>query len=933
MARSLLSRVFTDVTEALDRRFRWHRLPVPLSLLTLVGLRMRLRESNLYDTSSTPADQPLPEDSHHLTTRTPDGAFNDLENPKMGSVETRFGRNVPVELTYPENEWALLRPNPRTVSRELLTRHEFQPATTLNLLAAAWLQFMIRDWFSHGKSEKENPWELELEEDDPWTQERPMQIMRTRRDPTRSPNDTSPPTHLNTQSHWWDGSQIYGSDKETQARVRSGEDGKLIVGQGNTAPIEWISQASQEPGFWIGLALMQTIFMLEHNAICDRLRAEYPSWSDDVLFDHARLINAALLAKIHTVEWTTAILGHPTMQIGMRTNWWGVAGEKIHKLLGRISSSEVLSGIPGSQKDHFGVPYSITEEFVAVYRMHPLIPDDFDLRSATNDARIQERSFREVAGPHVPELLDEIRLADLFYSFGIANPGAISLHNYPRLLQEYERPDGILMDLAATDILRSRELGVPRYNAFRKLLHLPPVESFEELTDDPALADELRRVYDGEIDRVDLTIGLYAEPKPRGFGFSDTAFRIFILMASRRLNSDRFFTTDYTPRIYTQTGLDWVDDNDMSSVLLRHFHDLLPSLRNVDNAFAPWITMAKGTGWEEDYSNEEGKINSNGTPEKEERFFDKIREEIKEVVKHFEKDNGRPMRGNHAKILVGIKGAAFRVSPQIPPDLSVGFLQEPGKVYNAQVRFSNASSEYRTDDSKTDLRGVAMRVSTEQGDHDFLMTNAEPHHARDAREAMVTIMAGTKKDAVEDLLGEAIGKGAFYAYLLLHLGLKTARRIADTLKVQTEREVKSLATETYWSRAPIAIGKVPDPEQSVAVKYKLEPVIDRPDLPGDSHDLGQEFKTRISQGGITFLFQVQRYIAPGTTPIEDATVHWPSDFETVGELIIPQNANVNDDYIDGLVFSPWNVDTKNFQPLGSMNRSRKKVYEASASLR
>ena len=154
---------------------------------------------------------------------------------------------------------------------------------------------------------------------------------------------------------------------------------------------------------------------------------------------------------------------------------------------------------------------------------------------------------------------------------------------------------------------------------------------------------------------------------------------------------------------------------------------------------------------------------------------------------------------------------------------------------------------------RPDLRGVAIRVSTEQGDHDFLMTNAEPHHARDAREAMVTIMAGTKKDAVEDLLGEAIGKGAFFVYLLLHLGLKTARRIADTLKVQTEREVKSLATETYWSRAPIAIGKVPDPEQSVAVKYRLEPLIDRPDLPGDSHNLGQEFKTRISQGGITFL--------------------------------------------------------------------------------
>src|SRR5919199_5418370 len=135
MARSLLSRVFTDVAEALDRRFRWHRLPVPLGLLTLVGLRMRLRESNLYDTSSTSANQPPPVDGRHLTTRTPDGTFNDLENPTMGSAGTRFGRNVPPEFTYPENDWALLRPNPRTVSRELLTRREFQPATTLNMLA------------------------------------------------------------------------------------------------------------------------------------------------------------------------------------------------------------------------------------------------------------------------------------------------------------------------------------------------------------------------------------------------------------------------------------------------------------------------------------------------------------------------------------------------------------------------------------------------------------------------------------------------------------------------------------------------------------------------------------------------------------------------------------------------------------------------------
>ena len=51
----------------------------------------------------------------------------------------------------------------------------------------------------------------------------------------------------------------------------------------------------------------------------------------------------------------------------------------------------------------------------------------------------------------------------------------------------------------------------------------------------------MREVYEGRLDRVDLMVGMFAEPKPTGFGFSDTAFRIFILMASRRLKSDRFF--------------------------------------------------------------------------------------------------------------------------------------------------------------------------------------------------------------------------------------------------------------------------------------------------------------------------------------------------------------------------------------------------------
>jgi Animal haem peroxidase len=579
-----------EVAERIDHAVGWDKLPPALGLAALAGIRGTLREKNLYDTEqatpSIPIPPPVAEGDRHLTARTADGTFNDLASPRMGSAGTRFGRNFPIEYGHPEPEPSILEPNPRTVSLELMTRHRFAPATTLNVLAAAWLQFMIRDWFSHGKSPKENPWKLPLKEDDSW-HENPMRILRTRPDPTRAHGDDgTPPTYVNTETHWWDGSQLYGSNAEIQSRVRSGVDGKLKVAANGLIPVS--QETVKEPGTWLGMALLFNLFTLEHNAICDRLRQDYPSWSDDQLFDKARLINSALLAKIHTVEWTPGILAHPTLQIAMRANWWGLAGEWAYRHFGRLSTNELVSGIVGGRTNHFGIPYSLTEEFVAVYRMHPLVPDDYSFRSARDHSLIAERGFREISDRFIPGLFEEIPMTDMLYSFGVAHPGAIQLHNFPRGLQHYERPDGFMMDLAATDIMRSRELGVPRYNTFRELLHKPRLKRFEELTDNRDWIDEMRRVYHDDIDRVDTTVGLFAERPPKGFGFSDTAFRIFVLMASRRLNSDRFFTVDYTPRVYTEAGMEWLDNNTMKTVLLRHYPQLGPALGKVANAFAPW---------------------------------------------------------------------------------------------------------------------------------------------------------------------------------------------------------------------------------------------------------------------------------------------------------------------------------------------------------
>ena len=111
-----------------------------------------------------------------------------------------------------------------------------------------------------------------------------------------------------------------------------------------------------------------------------------------------------------------------------------------------------------------------------------------------------------------------------------------------------------------------------------------------ELTDVPEWAAQMKDVYNNDIELVDTMVGMMAEPLLEGMGFSETAFRIFLLMASRRLKSDRFLSVDYRPEVYTKEGIDWVEDTTMKTVLTRHFPSVGFAMEGVedDNAFKPW---------------------------------------------------------------------------------------------------------------------------------------------------------------------------------------------------------------------------------------------------------------------------------------------------------------------------------------------------------
>jgi hypothetical protein len=609
---------------ALSKKSVWVAWPLVLGTVGAVVLaveRERLFMNNLFDvTGSYPA---IVCDERALTARTADGTCNDLSVPGMGAAGVHFGRNVnPATLPAEVSDAEILSPNPRDISRELLTRDSFKPAESLNFIAAAWIQFMIHDWFSHGANQLRNPIKVPLRADDPLVDDKDsdeqfMKVRRTARDEDGSAlYDLA---YRNENTHWWDGSQIYGSDAGTLASLRTFKKGQLRLDNGRL-PKRWGRvHTGFSDNWWLGLSLMHTAFVREHNAIAAHLAALYPAMKDQELFDKARLINSAVMAKIHTVEWTPAILNNPVLAQGMYSNWFGLKGTPLGEQLGALGGmtdqllplfgvaidpdkmmSKALNGIIGGPTDHYGVPYTLTEEFVSVYRMHPLVKDSLDVYNARSKKRLASLAMDQTREQKAELAIDRYGFDSLWYSFGITHPGALTLNNYPGFLQNLKIPMVGPFDLGTVDIIRDRERGVPRYNEFRRQLGLKPIGSFRDLfvrySEEPlpaqhaASLEKLERLYHGDVEKLDLMIGCLAESiRPDGYGFGETAFQVFTLMASRRLLSDRFFTVDYRPEVYTQAGLDWVKRRTMKNLLEENFPGLPGAAGIPANAFQPWV--------------------------------------------------------------------------------------------------------------------------------------------------------------------------------------------------------------------------------------------------------------------------------------------------------------------------------------------------------
>jgi hypothetical protein len=559
----------------------------------------------------------------------------------------------------------------------------------------------------------------------------------------------SPKTTRNYNTAWWDASQIYGYDSNSRHRMRRdpSDPAKLAMVQAHAGtagdafgylpefqapcagsvmagcdPIqpEWIGQeAVAMPDNWsIGLSFLHNVFVREHNIFVDEFRKvaqaapdedsglrnpdrpndpiSYRQVSNDELFEIARLVVAAEIAKIHTIEWTTQLLYDEPLYAGMNANWSGLfkddvqatrasklASDVTARIVSKLGNSKNAKlanqfysalaagpGIVGTGSDtpypqgvndgvnHFGSPFNFPEEFMAVYRLHPLVPDMIEYRELGNANAIARRvpvidTFRGKATAQ----MRQGGLSNWAVSMGRQRLGLLLLRNHPQFLQNLDiRPRfDTTLDVPALDVMRDREHGVPRFNEFRRQIGLRQLTSFDDFIDkrlaanDPGLKQQqdlvnaLREVYgqhkcdagkpitaaqrnpDGSaindclghpngslvdnIEDVDIVVGFLAETtRPHGFAISETQFHIFIINASRRLYSDRFFTSSFRPEFYSTFGLNWVMNNGpgepemedgtpngheqqvlpMKRVLLRTMPELKDELKTVVSAFDPW---------------------------------------------------------------------------------------------------------------------------------------------------------------------------------------------------------------------------------------------------------------------------------------------------------------------------------------------------------
>ena len=226
----------------------------------------------------------------------------------------------------------------------------------------------------------------------------------------------------------------------------------------------------------IGNTILNTLFVREHNRIAGVLLSEYPDWDDDRLFETTRLILTVLELKLVVEEYIRHI--------------------------GPFDFA--IEAVPFiADEERWNRPNQIAIEFNLLYRWHMLVPDQIG------------------DGDDVLTPLDFLNNNPLVISRGLESlvaqcsrerAGKIGLGNTPRFLVDRSNPDRPSLEERTIALMRQARLR--SFNDYRESYGLPRMESFAALTSDPELRARLEALYDGDIDRLEWYVGIFAEEYP-----------------------------------------------------------------------------------------------------------------------------------------------------------------------------------------------------------------------------------------------------------------------------------------------------------------------------------------------------------------------------------------------------------------------------------
>jgi len=591
----------------------WHTWrPSGLGVIPILVHRNILDRENLYP---APEDPPRKGDTIPLPApkgRPDDGYGTDVNHPMTAAEGAGIGRNC---VAVPKSQRCPMADPPvQLVAQRLLARESFQPAgDQLNVIAAAWIQAMVHDWIDHYESEEEQTFDRGEEFGCPMKK---FKVFKTK--------ERGPDGDFNSRrTQWWDASFVYGNNSAQLKEARTFSGGKLKTNPDNpdTLPQRGDSTniVGDQKNSWIGVGLLQEIFLKEHNFIAHEIEKENPGMKDEELFQASRCVVSALVTKIHTVDWTIELLKTRTLKIGMFTNWHGLfyAIGHIFYLFDRLVLQhfglapfrKIMKSKGADNKD---VPFCLTEEFAAVYRLHPLIPPGLvvETKKGTEKFFPFEKLFGDEGRKTIRE--SECSPAQLWESVLKYPCGALTGANYPDSMRKLtpsndngkDLPKSQDIDLGAVDLYRDRERGINTFNNIRRDLKLKPYKTWYGLTGEKSF-DKDGRDKDGRIcnwkrlelvygaapegiEKLDLLIGDLYERKIDGFAISETSFIIFLLMASRRLDADPFLNEYMTDEYYTKWGLKHVEETDgFKDLLKRHYPKLAQPFKKNHSAFKP----------------------------------------------------------------------------------------------------------------------------------------------------------------------------------------------------------------------------------------------------------------------------------------------------------------------------------------------------------